>query len=167
MTDEIVGGPGWVIRATDLRPAITDAEAFAKDRQSDPLGDILTSLWSGDPAAALHLLEREPATQRVRALRADCYRDLGDSPRAIREYDDLVDETMHTSREAVMRQHRGKALLAAGDTVRAIGDFDRAVLLRQGGDPALLTSAQQALQAAEGWRRAELKSTAALREVPD
>ena len=159
MAEDIVGGPGWVIRATDLRPAITDADAFAKDRQSDPLGGILTLLWSGDAAAALHLLEQEPATHRVRALRADCRRDLGHFTLALLEYDILVDEAMHTSREAVIRQHRGKARLAAGDTNRALDDFGRAVFLRQDGDPGLLASAQQALQVAEARRVSEAEAS--------
>ena len=146
---EIVGGPGWVIRATDLKPVIVDAEAFAEGLRDDPLATPITLLWTGEAAAALGLLEGEPATPRVRALRADCHRDLGDVARALEEYDLLIGETLGTPLEAVMRQHRGKAYFAAGDWRRAGEDFERAVALRRDGDPVLLASAQQALEAAE------------------
>lgn len=47
-----------------------------------------------------------------------------------------------------MRQHRGKALLAAGSVDRAVEDFTLAVALRQASDPVLLASAEQALAVA-------------------
>jgi uncharacterized protein YhfF len=48
-----------------------------------------------------------------------------------------------------MRQHRGKALLAAGRAQDAVADFERVVALRVDGDGTLLASAQQALRAAK------------------
>ena len=67
----------------------------------------------------------------------------------MREYDLLVAECIGTTREATMRQHRGKALLAAGSVDRAVEDFTLAVALRQASDPVLLASAEQALVVAQ------------------
>jgi Flp pilus assembly protein TadD len=86
----------------------------------------------------------------VRALAADCHRDLGDTALAVGEYDVLVAESLGTAREAVMRQHRGKALLANGEAERAIEDFQQAVELRRTADTVLLDSAEQALVVARG-----------------
>ncbi|MCM3503388.1 hypothetical protein M3667_16065 [Microbacterium sp. P26] len=144
--DEVEGGPGWVIGA-DLRPRITDAEAFRRGMTGDPLADVVEALWSGDPGRALRLLG-PMTTLRARALRADCRSALGEIAAARAEYDELVRETEGTSREAVMRQHRGKVLLAAGETEAAIDDFARALDLRRDGDPALRASSEQALRAA-------------------
>lgn len=145
--DEVVGGPGWVIGA-DLRPRITDAEAFRHGMSGDPLADVVEALWSGDPERALRMLG-PLTTLRARALRADCHSALGESSAASKEYDELVRETEGTSREAVMRQHRGKVLLAAGETTSAIDDFARALELRRDGDPALRASSEQALRVAQ------------------
>lgn len=116
--------------------------------RDDSLAGPIELLWSGDPAGALAALDRLAPTLRIRALRADCYRDLGDFPRAVGEYDALVAECAGTSREAVMRQHRDKALLFAGELNRAIEDFQRVLDLREDDDPTLLASAQQALAVA-------------------
>jgi hypothetical protein len=62
----------------------------------------------------------------------------------------LVAESLGTAREAVMRQHRGKALLANGEAERAIEDFQQAVELRRTADTVLLDSAEQALVVARG-----------------
>ncbi|WP_420367088.1 hypothetical protein [Curtobacterium sp. L1-20] len=143
MVDDVVGGAGWIIRGKDLRPEITDVGAFRQEVQDDPLGAVLELLWTGRPDAALQQLRRAPQSARVRALTADCHRDLGDAARAVRIYDDLVDECLGTALEAVMRQHRGKVLLAAGEPHRAIADFAAAVRLRQQAAPELLASAKQ------------------------
>lgn len=150
MSDDVVGGAGWVIRAATLRPEIIDAEVFARSVCGDPLAMPLMLLWTGRPTEALHLLNQMPETLRSRALRADCYRDLGQTAEALLEYDRLVAETMGSAREAVMRQHRGKSRLANGDTQGAIDDFEEALALRSraGGDQALLESTKQALNAA-------------------
>lgn len=145
MVVDVEGGPGWVIRGADLRPAITDLAEFRDGTAGDPLAPAIELLWTGHAQSALDVLERIPERPRVRALIADCRRDLGDDLGAVEEYDRLVAECVGTAREAVMRQHRAKALLAAGHTDRAIEDFLRAVELRQGHDPALLASAEQGL----------------------
>lgn len=148
MTPDVEGGPGWILRSVDLRPVITDVVAFRRDLEGDPLGRTIELLWSGHPEAALLSLQEHAPTVRVRALAADCRRDLGDAAGAVREYDELVSECAGTAREAVMRQHRGKALLAAGRTAQAVQDFERAVELRSAADPRLLASAEQGLLAA-------------------
>lgn len=148
-THDLEGGPGWRIRSADLRPVITDLAAFRAGLAADPLRDEIELLWTGKADDALRRLERVAPTQRVRALQADCHRDLGDTRTAVREYDLLVAECIGTTREAVMRQHRGKALLAAGSVDRAVEDFTFAVALRQASDPVLLASAEQALAVAQ------------------
>lgn len=148
MTSEVQGGPGWVIRGDDLRPSITDLTQFRRAHADDELLNVLELLWSGRPAAALDLLSSHPATARVRALTADCHRDLGQHARALVAYDTLVAESAGPAHEAVMRQHRGKALLASGDPERALADFERAAELRKNADPSLLASTQQAIAVA-------------------
>ena len=144
--EEVAGGPGWVIGA-DLRPRITDAEAFRRGMSGDPLSDVVEALWTGDPERALRLLGAA-ATPRSRALRADCLSAMGDVATARIEYDRLVREAEGAPREAVMRQHRGKVLLAAGEIEAAIDDFARALDLRRADDPALRASSEQALRVA-------------------
>lgn len=144
----VEGGAGWRIWSTDLRPEITDLEAFRSALRGDPLLDAIEALWRGDPRGALSLLANQPDSFRVRALRADCHRDLGDHEVAVAEYDLLVETVAGSPREAVIRQHRGKALLAAGRAEEAVEDFERVVVLREGGDPTLLASAVQALEVA-------------------
>lgn len=148
MVSDVDGGPGWIIRAADLRPAVTDLDAFRAGLAGDPLAEPIELLWTGNARAALHGLESLQQTPRVRALAADCRRDLGDTALAVGEYDVLVAESLGTAREAVMRQHRGKALLANGEIRRAIEDFQQAVELRRTADPVLLASAEQGLAVA-------------------
>ncbi len=142
---DVVGGQGWILRGSDLRPAIVDLQAFRAGLAEDPLCPVLERLWSDEPAAALRMLDDHPPTLRTRALRADCLRELGAPGEAADVYDRLVAETAGTPLEATMRQHRGKALLAAGRVDDAIDDFRIAVSMRLSGDPALLESAEQAL----------------------
>lgn len=144
MDSDIEGGPGWVISGKDLRPAITDRALFRDSHAEDELLEVLDLLWSGHAAAALKLLDCFEDSPRVRALRANCHRDLGDHDLALRIYDALVEETGGTPREAVMRQHRGKVHLVAGDPVQARADFERSVELRRDGDALLLASSVQA-----------------------
>lgn len=142
---DVVGGPGWILRGSDLRPAIVDLPAFRAGLAEDPLGPVLERLWSDEPGEALRMLAEHSATLRSRALRADCLRDLGARDEAVEAYDSLVEETAGTPREATIRQHRGKALLAADRIDDAVADFRIAVALRRSSDPSLLASAEQAL----------------------
>ncbi|MFS0731672.1 hypothetical protein ABC270_16555 [Curtobacterium sp. 1P10AnD] len=129
---------------------------FRDGMAGDPLAAAIELLWTGHAQSALEHLERLPESLRVRALIADCKRDLGDHLSAVQEYDRLVAECAGTAREAVMRQHRAKALLAAGRADRAIEDFRRVVELRREHDSTLLASAEQGLAAA---RSAELRQS--------
>jgi len=148
MVSDVAGGPGWIIRGADLRPAITDLDTFRAGIAEDPLTKPIELLWTGDTDAALRALGLLEQTPRVRALAADCRRDRGETAVAVQEYDLLVAECLGTAREAVMRQHRGKALLANGEAERAVEDFERAVELRRTADPVLRASAEQGLAVA-------------------
>lgn len=142
----VPGGPGWIIRDTDLRPHITDLTAFRQGVQDDPLANAIELLWTSRPEEARIALDASPPSVRARALRADCLRDLGQTDQAVAIYDALLRETVGGSREAFIRQHRGKALLEAGRVYDAQEEFARVVELRSGGDPALLASASQAFK---------------------
>lgn len=148
ITADVRGGPGWIIRGSDLRPEIVDLNAFRDGLTDDPLATVIELLWTGKADEALDLLRQEPQSVRVRALSADCLRDLGDLDAANAIYDELVAECAGTGREAFMHQHRGKARLASGRLEEAVADFEHAVKLRLGGDPDLLASAGQALAVA-------------------
>ncbi|WP_152362998.1 tetratricopeptide repeat protein [Microlunatus speluncae] len=143
--DPIPGGPGWQHNALTLRPVITDIDDFRAEFTADPCADAIEALWSGRPAeAAAHLdamLITDPGSVRLRALRADCDRDLGRVDAAIETYRQLLAETTGTPREGTVHQHLGKALFAAGRYGEAAECFDRAATSRRGGDPASLTSA--------------------------
>ena len=149
MEGDITGGEGWKIRGSDLRPEITDISAFREGLKHDPLAGALELLWTGHPDEAREALEnfakRQGPTVRVRALRADCLRDLGRPHEAVAIYDDLLHESLGTTRESFIRQHRGKALIAAERLNDAKAELNRVVEMRTGGDPALLMSAVQAL----------------------
>lgn len=149
----VPGGKGWIIRDTDLRPEITDLQAFQQAHESDPLADTLELLWTGHADEAIVALDNAAETLgptvRIRALRADCLRDLGYPKEAVAIYEELFAEAQGTSREPFIRQHRGKALIAAGRTDEAHAEFARVVEMRTGGDSALLASAVQALNFAQ------------------
>ncbi len=146
-TTPIPGGPGWSTNPLTLRPMITDPDAFRTEFGADPCAAAIEALWSGRPDQAASLLTArlitEPTSVRLRALRADCDRDLGRVEAAIDSYRGLVAETTGTPREGTVVQHLGKALFAAGRYAAAAHAFDRAVTLRHNGDPDLLVSAQR------------------------
>lgn len=156
MAEDVEAGPGWIIDGTDLRPRITDVQLFRTGVADDPLAQVLELLWSGRAAQALELLQGLDPSIRVRALTADCLRELGRGRRALEIYDALVAETGGTAYAAAMRQHRGKVHLELGDVLAARADFQHSVRLRRGGDPALLASARQALEVA-GEREVQLR----------
>lgn len=140
------GGPGWVIDDTTLLPRIIDPVAFREGMSTDPLADAVETLWSGEPGRARELLHTEEPTIRVRALRADCARDLGEVDEALREYADLLAECSDSPWEPVLRQHYGKALLAAGRLGEALAEFDTAYGMRvdAGAPTDLIASSAQA-----------------------
>ncbi|MBO1766448.1 hypothetical protein [Allobranchiibius sp. GilTou38] len=149
MAEDLTGGPGWIISGHTLRPVITDFVAFRESRLQDPLAAVIEQLWSGQPHQALDLLSAQDPSPRVRALRGDCLRDLARHTEAINVYQQLVQESVDGPAEAVMRQHYGKALLAAGHVHAAKHEFARALELRiRGSNEDLIASSRQALQVA-------------------
>lgn len=144
--DDVKGGPGWLMAGTTLRPVITDVPSFRAGVANDPLGRAVELLWTDRPASAERWLQSQESTVRVRALRADCRRDLGDHDGALAAYRQLVAECAGGPREAVMRQHHGKALMAGGEYGPAAQEFEIALRLRleAGADATLLASSRQA-----------------------
>lgn len=148
----VPGGAGWHLDARSLRPVIDDVAAFRVAHADDDAVEALVALWTGRPAEAEVLLRALPGrdTPRVRALLADAARDLGRHAEALTAYADLVRESAGTSWEAVMHQHHGKALLAAGRTAEAVRAFEQALTLRlaQGASEDLVASSRAALERA-------------------
>jgi predicted Zn-dependent protease len=67
---------------------------------------------------------------RLRALGADVRSARGDHDEAIAVYRDLLAEAVGGPREAVVRQHLGTALFAAGQFTAARAEFDAALRRR-------------------------------------
>lgn len=147
---DIAAGPGWVIDGQTLLPRIVDLTAFRRGMASDPLRDVLESLWSGRPDDAAALLRAQRPTLRVRALQADCHLVAGRVALAVADYGRLVNEATGTPQEAVIRQHYGKALFSAGRYADAAEQFARALELREqaGADETRIASSRQALAVA-------------------
>jgi tetratricopeptide (TPR) repeat protein len=150
----IEGGPGWHIDGETLRPVITDESVFRTEHANDPAIEALVALWTDEPERALAMLDQllavEPANWRLRALRADAMRDVGNHQDAIADYHRLVCEHTGTSTEAVLVQHLGKAYFAAREYESAVTCFERALDLRlaAGADRRLVESSRAALQRA-------------------
>lgn len=143
---DVEGGPGWVLDGATLRPRITDLPAFRDGMATDPLAGAIETLWLGDPARARELLHTADSSIRVRALLGDCARDLGETDEAVRTYAELLAECTGTPREPMLRQHYGKALLAAGRAEEALAEFETAYAMRAAAGAAadLLASSDQA-----------------------
>ncbi|WP_223402032.1 GNAT family N-acetyltransferase [Occultella gossypii] len=144
------GGPGWSFDPRTLLPRIDDLPAFRAAHRDDEALQVLEDLWSGRPDRALPHAEMLLATNdtpRHRALVADVLRDLGRHDEAVARYQELVAQAGVGPRQAVMVQHLGKALFAAGRIGDAAGAFRRALELRQaaGADAELIASSQYAL----------------------
>lgn len=138
---------------------IHDETAFARwaNEGVDPVLDVIGPLFRGDLDAAQTALDRisadaEPKVQfRLRALGADILRDRGQFAEAVTRYELLLADYAGTSREAVLRQHLGKAYFVAGDFSAARDDFAAALQLRrmQGADADLTESSFIALGRAD------------------
>ena len=105
----------------------------------------------GGPGSDLKpLIDADPTSWRLQALRADLIRDRGDASTAITILDSLVSSHEYTPREAVLVQHLGKSLFAAGDYPRAARQFRRALDLRTAADAdaSLVASSRRALDRA-------------------
>lgn len=141
---------GWHIDERTLLPVIDDEEVFRTAHSEDPALDALVSLWSGRPRDAEHLLRdllaREDSS-RFCALLADSLRDQGHHEEAITTYRALVSDSIDSAREAVMRQHLGKAYFVAGDVEQALREFTQALDLRIriNADSALIESSRLAV----------------------
>lgn len=143
---DVQGGPGWAINGSSLWPRITDLAAFREGLRADPMADAIEALWSGDPARARELLHTADPSVRVRALRADCARDLGQVDEALQTYAELLAECGGSPWEPVLRQHHGKSLLAAGRVEEALAEFETALDQRVAAGAAadLIASSTQA-----------------------
>lgn len=144
------GATSWHIDEKSLLPVIDDLKAFRREFKDDPVVDVLIHLWSGRPQYAEDLLNAmaPPAPSlRLRALLADAWRDQGRYDEAIAAYRDLVAAAAGTPREAVMRQHLGKAYFVRGEYSRALKCFEEALDLRvrEKADVDLIASSQLAV----------------------
>ncbi len=142
---------GWHIDSMTLRPVIDDPETFEREFAHDDARDAIRALWSGDPVTARErceaMLKKRPSSVRLRALLADCRRDLGETDQAIADYRVLLEECRGTAWEAVLHQHLGTALFVAGHFDLALTAFAQAYELRvfAGGDPSLIDSSMAAI----------------------
>lgn len=149
----IPGGPGWDMDADTLLPFIHDLDAFRTEYQDDPAVEAIIALWSGDSVRAEALLapliEQTP-TPRLRALRADTWRDQGRIGEAVAEYAELVAGAAGTPLRAVMLQHLGKVHFVARQFEQALACFEQALDLRTeaNADPALIASSRASLERA-------------------
>ncbi|WP_150118467.1 class I SAM-dependent methyltransferase [Actinomyces radicidentis] len=145
---DVIGVPGWVLSGESLAPAITDLPAFRAGLQEDPLAGAIEALWTGRVAEARVLLHgaAQPSV-RTRALLADCDRRSGDAGAAVSALRSLLAEHEEDRWEPVLRQHLGKALLAAGEVDAARRELRLALeaRLEAGADAGLLASSRQAL----------------------
>jgi len=146
-------GPGWYIDRETLLPVIEDVNLFRAFYVDDPVVEILIALWTGRPDEAENQLYEELASSdspRLRALLADAWRDQGRPDDAIGAYEQLVQEVLGTTHEAVMQQHLGKALFVAGRHEEAAKAFEKALRLRSeaGADESLVRSSRMAAERA-------------------
>jgi predicted Zn-dependent protease len=101
----------------------------------DPADAVLDALVGGRLDEALRRADRLGASSpdspfRLRALAADVRSARGDHEAAIGTYRGLLAEVLGGPREAVVRQHLGKALFAAGQFTAAREEFDAALRRR-------------------------------------
>jgi predicted Zn-dependent protease len=137
---------------------VRDPELFAASVHAsvDPADGVLDALVSGRLDEALRRADRLGASSsdspfRLQALGADVRSARGDHVGAIAAYRVLLAETVGGPREAVVRQHLGKALFAAGQLAAAQDEF-RAALRRRvaaGASAHLVASSRMALTRVE------------------
>jgi len=129
-----------------------DRAAFAAGPGSstDPADQVLAALVTGRLDDAQRLVAASWTADpsfRLRALAADVRCARGDHEAAIDAYRVLLAETVGGPREAVVRQHLGKALLAAGRLTDAQEQFEQALRRREAAGAAadLVASSRLAL----------------------
>ena len=135
-------GNGLGIDPVTLRTVVLDEAVFSAGPGSspEPADRLFAALVTGrlDEAQELadELLAGDPGF-RVRALAADVLIARGDHAAAVAEYRRLARESAGIPREAVARQHLGKAFFAAGEWQSARTEFAAALRLREAsGAPA-------------------------------
>ena len=155
-------GNGLGIDPLSLRTVVLDETAFSAGPggSTDPADRLLAALVTGRLDDAQELADELMAGGagfRVRALAADVLSARGDHAAAIAAYRRLTAESLHTPREAIARQHLGKAFFTAGEWQAALVQFGAALRLREdSGAPAdqlassRLASARVAELLAEG-----------------
>ncbi|MBB3674601.1 hypothetical protein [Modestobacter versicolor] len=116
---------------------VGDPALFAVSVQAstDPADAVLEALVAGRLDEAQRRADRMNASSpdspfRVRALAADVRSARGEHEEAIGAYRVLLAETLGGPQEAVVRQHLGKALFAAGQLTAARAEFDVALRRR-------------------------------------
>ena len=143
-----------MIDPVTLRTVVGDPEVFAASVESstDPADTVLESLMAGRLDEALRRADRLGGSSadspfRLRALAADVRSARGDHDAAIGAYRDLLAGTTGGPREAVVRQHLGKALFAAGQLTAAAEQFELALRRRTaaGASAELVASSRLAL----------------------
>jgi predicted Zn-dependent protease len=113
---------------------------------------VLESLLAGRLDEALRRADRLGGSSpdspfRLRAMAADVRSARGEHEAAIRAYRELLAATVGGPREAVVRQHLGKALFAAGQLIAAQEEFELALRRRSaaGASADLVASSRMAL----------------------
>lgn len=144
---------GYVIRGSDLRGHITDADAFRRGHAGDGAAEVIIALSEQryDDAMAIldDLLTDQPDSVRYQALRADVLRDQGHLDAAEAIFTDLVARTSDDPhRGAMMRQHRAKVWFHQGRLREAEAEFADVLAAREaaGADEDQVASSRQSLQ---------------------
>jgi predicted Zn-dependent protease len=126
--------------------------AASVQASTDPADVVLDALVTGRLDEALRRADRlgassPDATFRLRALGADVRSARGDHEEAIAVYRGLLAASVGGPREAVVRQHLGKALFAAGQLTAAQDEFRAALRRREaaGASAGLVASSRLAL----------------------
>ena len=145
-------GGGVAIDPVSLRTVVVDEAAFASGigSSTNPADQVLAALVTGRLEDAEQLVAASWTADppfRLRALAADLRSARSDHAGAIDGYRALLAETVGGPREAVVRQHLGKALFAAGRLTAAQEQFELALRRREAAGAAadLLASSRLAL----------------------
>lgn len=123
----------WEIDEQTLLPRIVDQEAFQEEFCDDPYLDAIVALWSGSTEEIPAKLTGDDSP-RARVLVAESHARAGEFAVSCEKFADLIDEFEGSAREAVIRQHYGKALFLAGGFEDAREQFTKACELRMTAD---------------------------------
>ena len=158
---DVTVAEGYVIRGSDLRGQVTDAEAYRRAFPEDPAVEVVIALSEQRFDDALQLLDEllsaAPDSLRYRALRADVLRDQGNLDAAEAVYTDLVARTATDPvRGPMMRQHRAKVYFHQGRFDEAESEFRAVLAAREaaGASPDQIASTHQSLDRVRAARTA-------------